>query len=69
MEKIRIHTDTIKLDQFLKYCGIAASGSDAKAMIKEEKILVNGEVETRRGRKLKKGDVVSIGNSREYAVD
>ncbi|MBI1293637.1 RNA-binding S4 domain-containing protein [bacterium] len=51
---------TIKLDQFLKREGFAFSGGDAKQMIQAGVVLVNGEVETRRGRQLKSGDSVSV---------
>jgi ribosome-associated protein len=69
MEKVRINTDTIKLDQFLKYCGAAATGSEAKYLIKDGNILVNGVEERRRGRKLSKGDVIRVGDDLEYAVE
>lgn len=52
--------DTIQLDQFLKLNGVAASGGEAKHMIKNGQVIVNGEVETRRGRKLRAGDIVQI---------
>lgn len=48
----------IKLDQFLKYHGIARSGGEAKTLIRSGAVRVNGNVETRRGRKLQEGDVV-----------
>ena len=49
----------IRLGQALKKSGVMGSGADAKAVILEEKVFVNGEVETRRGRKLMAGDVVT----------
>lgn len=52
-------TDTIKLDQFLKVMGVAGSGGQAKLLIQAGEVLVNGEVETRRGRKLTQGDRVT----------
>lgn len=58
MEKITINTEFIKLDQFLKWVGIAETGSHAKDMIAEEQVKVNGKVETRRGKKLYPGDKV-----------
>lgn len=58
MEKIKIQTEYIKLDQFLKWTGTAESGVDAKDMILGKKVKVNGETEERRGRKLRAGDVV-----------
>lgn len=48
---------TIDLDQFLKTCGVA-TGGQAKVMIQGGEILVNGEVETRRRKKLRPGDEV-----------
>ena len=58
MERIKIDTEFIKLDQFLKWVGIAESGVDAKDMILNNEIKVNGEVEARRGKKLRSGDKV-----------
>lgn len=52
--------NTLCLDQFLKLTGIAGTGGQAKWMIQGGKIQVNGEVETRRRRKLTAGDVVEI---------
>jgi ribosome-associated protein len=51
----------IKLDQFLKLVGIAPSGGQAKLMIIDGDVKVNGTVETRRGRKLVSGDQVTVG--------
>ena len=48
----------MKLDQFLKWHNFASSGAEAKVFIKSGNVKVNGEVETRRGRKLLKGDKV-----------
>jgi ribosome-associated protein len=50
----------IKLDQFLKWMGVAQTGGEAKMMIQAGVVLVNGAVETRRGRKLSPGDTVEI---------
>ncbi len=49
---------TMKLDQFLKWKNFVSSGGEAKIFIKSGSVLVNGVIETRRGRKLKKGDRV-----------
>lgn len=51
---------TIKLDQFLKLQGVAQTGGEAKMMIWDEEVLVNDEIETRRGRKLVSGDRVTV---------
>ena len=53
-------SDTIKLDQFLKLANIVQSGGEAKYLIRSGMVLVNDEVETRRGRKLHAGDVVTV---------
>jgi ribosome-associated protein len=58
MEKIKIDTEFIKLDQFLKMVNIAASGGQAKIMIMSEDVKVNGAVETQRGKKLRSGDMI-----------
>jgi ribosome-associated protein len=58
----------IKLDQFLKLKGIADTGGQAKVLIQSGSIQVNGVVETRRGRKLRSGDQVSLGNQHLQVV-
>lgn len=50
----------IRLDQFLKYAGLADTGGEAKTRIQAGEVRVNGEVETRRGRKLRIGDEIEI---------
>lgn len=52
IEKVKISTEFIKLDQFLKWLAVVDSGSEAKEVILEGKVKVNDEVETRRGRKI-----------------
>ena len=59
-EKIKITTEYIKLDQLLKFSGVAESGADAKNMITEEIVRVNGEVCTMRGKKIRIGDKVLV---------
>lgn len=58
METVTIRDEFIKLGQALKLAGISESGVDAKEMIIEGSVKVNGEVDLRRGRKLYDGDVV-----------
>ena len=53
-------TKTIKLDQFIKWVGIASTGGEAKVMIQNGEVQVNGATETRRGRKLVSGDAVMV---------
>jgi len=50
----------IKLDQFLKLAQVVQSGGEAKALIQSGQVMVNGVVETRRGRKLRPGDIVLV---------
>ena len=52
IEKVKISTEFIKLDQFLKWLAVVDSGSQAKQVILDGKVKVNDEVETRRGRKI-----------------
>ena len=52
IEKVKISTEFIKLDQFLKWLAVVDSGSEAKEIILDGKVKVNNEVETRRGRKI-----------------
>lgn len=67
MKEIKITTEYIKLDQFLKWVGIAENGVEAKYFIQEEKVFVNGEIETRRGKKLYQGDVVQF-DTQNYKI-
>ncbi len=60
MNKIKIDTNFIKLDQFLKIAQIANSGGEAKLFIKEGLIFVNGEICMQRGKKIKIGDIIEI---------
>lgn len=58
----------IKLDQFLKWAGAVDTGGRAKMVIQDSLVTVNDEVETRRGRKLRKGDRVALGDE-NWIVD
>ena len=60
MEKISITTDFIKLDSFLKLAALVGTGGEAKYVIQEGMVTVNGEVCTMRGKKLYPGDKVSF---------
>ena len=60
VEEIGIRTEFIKLDSFLKYAGVTETGGQAKEAVLEGLVLVNGEVCTMRGKKIRPGDVVSI---------
>ena len=65
MRELTIRGDTIRLGQLLKLAGLAESGGEARAIVAEGAVRVNGEVETRRGRQLHPGDVIAL---REEAV-
>lgn len=60
MEKfiLRDSEEYIKLGQVLKAAGLAESGADAKQAVQDGEVMVNGEIDTRRGRKLYDGDIV-----------
>ena len=69
-EDIAIKGENIKLGQFIKLANLAATGGEAKALINEGQVTVNGEVDTRRGATLKIGDLVCIGeNCARVATD
>lgn len=55
--ELKLRDEFIKLGQAMKAAGIVSSGIDAKMLIQDGQVTVNGEVETRRGRKLYEGDV------------
>lgn len=63
MENIVIKDEFIKLGQALKLAGFAGSGVDAKFMIEDGTVSVNGETELRRGRKVRPGDVIECGGN------
>lgn len=60
MESITIRDDFIKLGQALKLAGLVSTGVEAKIVIQDGQVMVNGEVEYQRGKKLHSGDVFSF---------
>jgi ribosome-associated protein len=58
--RINMEGETIKLDQFLKLSGIVQTGGEAKLLIQNGEVKVNGTVEVRRGRKLMAGDRILV---------
>jgi ribosome-associated protein len=66
---VPIRNESIRLGQFLKLANLVESGAEAKPVIAEGAVLVNGEVETRRGRQLVKGDVVTLGPQSARVAD
>ena len=61
-EKITITSDFITLGQFLKYADVISTGGEAKLFLQENEVIINGENDNRRGRKLRDGDKVEILN-------
>jgi ribosome-associated protein len=57
-----IRGESIRLGQALKLSGLAESGGEARGLVEDGAVAVNGEVETRRGRQLRDGDVVAVGD-------
>jgi ribosome-associated protein len=61
---VTIAEDMIRLGQLLKLSGLAESGAEARSLVQEGLVRVNGEVETRRGRQLHRGDLVMVDGER-----
>lgn len=60
--EISIITEFIKLDALLKFAGLADTGGEAKILIQNGEVSVNGEVCTMRGKKIRSGDTVTVGD-------
>jgi ribosome-associated protein len=67
VSEVAIRGEVIRLGQLLKVAGLIDSGAEVKAFLAEQAVLVNGEPEDRRGRQLRAGDVVAVGD-RELRV-
>jgi len=65
---ISITTEFITLDAFLKWAGVAQTGGHAKELIASGRVKVNGEVEPRRGRKLRPGDRIYVRGGGEWLL-
>ena len=61
-ETIEIKTEFIKMDSLLKYAGVCMTGGEAKTLIEEGMVFFNGEVCTMRGKKVRGGDQVTVGD-------
>lgn len=68
MKEVKINTDMIKLDQLLKWAGIAASGAEAKEMVLSGIVKLNGDVILQRGKKVYRGDKVSVEGAEDITV-
>ena len=69
MEKIAIKTEFIKLDSLLKFAGLVSTGGEAKELIADGQVQVNGEVCTMRGKKIRPGDTVTLGGTAVSVVE
>jgi ribosome-associated protein len=61
MREVPIRDESIRLGQLLKLADLVDAGADVKPLVADGLVSVNGDVETRRGRQLREGDVVSVG--------
>lgn len=69
MEEISINTDFIKLDALLKFSALVGSGGEAKTVINNGLVSVNGEECTMRGKKIRSGDVVEFENQKIRVIN
>lgn len=60
MKEIKIDTEFIKLEQLMKFASMVQTGGEAKMLINQELVLVNGEICTQRGKKIRPGDEVEF---------
>ena len=67
-QKIAIDTDTIQLDQFLKWAGVTTTGGDIRILLENRQIKRNGETESAKRRKLVPGDVIEVECVGSYEV-
>ena len=67
-KEIKISTEFIKLEAFLKFAGAVSTGGEAKNLIQDSLVKVNGEVCTMRGKKLRPGDTVELDGQRLTVV-
>ena len=68
MNEVIIRDDIIRLGQFLKLADLVESGAQARVVIADGEVSVNGEVELRRGRQLVKGDVITLSSPQGHAT-
>ncbi len=68
MEEIKITTPFIKLDQLVKFAGLAETGAKAKILIELGEFNVNGDLCTKRGKKIKPGDIIDFKNKKFKVV-
>ena len=68
MIEIKLNGEYIKLDQLLKVSNLVSSGGEAKVLIKQELVRLNGKIEIQRGKKIKCGDVVELNGKKVKVV-
>ncbi|HIQ60400.1 MAG TPA: RNA-binding S4 domain-containing protein [Candidatus Enterenecus faecium] len=68
-DKIQITTEFIKLDALLKFANAVATGGEAKQIVQDGLVKVNGETCTMRGKKIRPGDVVEVDGQLELTVE
>ena len=68
MEKVKIETEMIQLDQFLKWASILQSGGETRFLLDEQRIFVNGELCSAKRKKLHAGDIVEIKGIGTYEI-
>lgn len=68
-DKIQITTEFIKLDSLLKFANAVATGGEAKQIVQDGLVKVNGETCTMRGKKIRPGDVVEVDSQLELTVE
>lgn len=68
MEQVKIETDMIQLDQFLKWASILQSGGEIRFLLDEQRIFVNGELCSAKRKKLHAGDIVEIKGIGTYEI-
>ncbi len=64
MREVEITTEPVELYKILKFEGMASSGGEAKLVIEQGQVIVNGEVETRKRKKIVSGDIIEFGSEK-----
>ena len=68
MREIEVRDDGIRLGQLLKLAGLVDAGSDVRPLLEQGAVTVGGRLELRRGRQLRRGDVVAVGDEKVRLV-
>ncbi len=62
MREVKLNKEPVELFKLIKFEGLASSGGEAKQMIENQQVRVNGEIETRKRKKIMAGDVITVGD-------